>query len=474
MTLIETKPTAPVPADQMYEIRTMAESGQFADALIRLRKIKPLYPRNTFLVALEKQLERLLVLPRDAEPSGTQKKDLLSSLPGLVQGAVDSLRQQSPAQVRPAAPPPKTERSDRDAARSQLKEQYFQHADEYLKKGAYGSALVEIRRVKIIAPDDPTVTEYERTIRQLVELQQRTGVTTHDADTPAALETDSPRTGVEASPTPAPPVREYDSVIMPLASPAGGSDTEPSAPLRRKSRAVPNVVLIILVICIAVAALAIFSNPDQTEPTSGNDQTTGKDQSPVAQVQSPVTQVQPPVTQIHQPPAEATTDPAARTVMAITETAAPSDATPAKTEKPAVTEPATHKADNTQPPPPATLHRHTSPAAVVQNTEPKANPEESVPLTPAKPVYADSDPQIEHLEQPVLPHESSGSTGTVEVIIMVQVNQEGKPVKTMVAKSTNAEYNAPIVSAVMRSTYKPGTTPAGPATKWITIPFRIQ
>ena len=462
MTLIETKPTALVPADQMYEIRTMAESGQFADALIRLRKIKPLYPRNTFLVALEKQLERLLVLPRDAEPSGAQKKDLLSSLPGLVQGAVDSLRQQSPAQVRPATPPPKAERSDRDAARSQLKEQYFQHADEYLKKGAYGSALVEIRRVKIIAPDDPTVIEYERTIRQLVDLQQRTGVKTHDADPQAMSEADSPRTGVEASPTPAPPVREYDSVIVPLAPPAGGHDAEPCFAPRRKSRAVPIVLFIILTICIAVAALAIFSNPDQTDPVSGSDQPTGPDQSSVTQ----------------QPqPAGPTTDPAARTAMAVTESAAPSDAAPVDTKKPAVTMPATQKADNTPAPPPAMVQPQKSPAPVNQKTEPKAKPAENTPQAPAKPakaVFTDADPQIEHLEQPVLPHESSGSTGSIEVIIMVQVDPDGKPVKTMVAKSTNAAYNAPIVAAVMRSTYRPGTTPAGPVTKWMTIPFRIQ
>ncbi len=106
MTLIDTSHGGPISAEQVYEIKTMAEAGQFGDALIRLRRIKPLYPRNTFLVALEKQLERLLVLPRDSEPTEAQKKELLSSLPGLVKGAADSLRQQPPERVQTVSAPP--------------------------------------------------------------------------------------------------------------------------------------------------------------------------------------------------------------------------------------------------------------------------------------------------------------------------------------------------------------------------------
>ena len=179
MSLTETSSQQGLAPEQVYEIQTMAEGGQFADALIRLRKIKAQYPQTTFFVALEKQLERLLVLPRDTEPTEAQKKELLDSLPGLIQGAVQAMRSGPPARPLPpppAPPRPAPERVDREAARTQLKEQYFQHADEYLKKGAYGSALVEIRRVKILAPDDKTALEYERTIRQLVELQQRAGI----------------------------------------------------------------------------------------------------------------------------------------------------------------------------------------------------------------------------------------------------------------------------------------------------------
>ena len=63
MTHTETTQTQACTPDQVFEIQSMAEGGQFADALIRLRKIKTLYPQTTYFVALEKQLERLAGSP---------------------------------------------------------------------------------------------------------------------------------------------------------------------------------------------------------------------------------------------------------------------------------------------------------------------------------------------------------------------------------------------------------------------------
>jgi|WetSurMetagenome_2_1015567.scaffolds.fasta_scaffold07958_1 hypothetical protein len=475
MTLIETSPVGPIPAEQVYEIKTMAESGQFADALIRLRRIKPMYPRNTFLVALEKQLERLLVLPRDSEPTDAQKKELLSSLPGLVKGAVDSLRQQSPerAQTPPTpAAQAKPERSDRDVARTQLKEQYFQHADEYLKKGAYGSALVEIRRVKIIAPDDPTVAEYERTIRQLVELQQRTGIRTLDPEPNTQAESDSPRAGVEASPTPTPPVREYDSVSEPAPQNAEAASPPPAPAVRGRSRFGPIALTIIALVGLSITALALLSNPDESAPA--NDQ----DPAPPT-VTSQATPVMQPT---HESPAEE-----------------PAHAIEADTQVPGggnqqlpETQPQTENKPQTgiQQQPKNQLQtknneriQNSIPAKPAPSTVAPKKKETAVPpsketasavVEPAKPLFTESDPQIVKLQQPVFPPETINSKTGGEVIIMVQISPEGKPIKTLVAKTTNPAYNASIITAVMNSTYRPGSTPNGPATKWITIPFRIM
>lgn len=449
MTLIETSHGGPVSAEQVYEIRTLAESGQFGDALIRLRRIKPLYPRNTFLVALEKQLERLLVLPRDSEPTEAQKKELLSSLPGLVKGAADSLRQQSPERVQTVsatAVQAKPEKSDRDVARTQLKEQYFQHADEYLKKGAYGSALVEIRRVKIVAPDDPTVVEYERTIRQLVELQQRNGIRTQESQPDTSAESDSPRIGVEASPTPTPPVREYDSVDAPPPHEDKAVDSPPVSPLRSRSRLGLIALAIVALIGLSITALALFSNPDESVPA--NDQNA----SVPAVTSTPTPEIQP----AQEPQVDE-----------------PMPAVEAENQQPGNQQQAKNKEDIQN----AT---HSKPALAM--TAPKKKETVAAPVQekviaavePAKPVFTESDPQILHLEQPIFPPETIGLKAGGEVIVMVQIDPEGKPIKTMVAKTTNPVFNASIITAVMNSTYRPGTTPDGPKTKWITIPFKIM
>jgi len=488
MTLIDTSPGGPVTAEQIYEIRTIAESGQFADALIRLRKIKPLHPRNTFLVALEKQLERLRVLPRDSEPTEPQRKELMNSMPGLVKGAVDSLRQQPPARLhaeQDTTPPAKSERPDRDAARNQLKEQYFQHADEYLKKGAYGSALVEIRRVKIIAPDDPTVVEYERTIRQLVELQQRIGIRSQEAIQTPSAEQSSPNTGVEASPTPTPQVREYDLEASP--PPEFQSATvEPSdiqAP--RKSRLGPIVAAVLLVLLLCITALALFSSPDDSaEPADKQEATIptgtgnmgvrvqpGQDMpapsvgsaAALAPTQQKTETVASPVQERH-PGAETPVQEKEATSASPLQAQLPGAVTPIEKQKATPAVPVQKKLSDAVTP---TLQKNAAPPI----------PAQEKPLAAARPAstaYTESDPQILHLEQPVFPPELVALKEGGEVIIMVQIDPAGKPLQAMVAKTTNMAYNDSITKAVMNSTYRPGTTADGPTTKWITIPFKIK
>ena len=92
---------------------------------------------------------------------------------------------------------------------------------------------------------------------------------------------------------------------------------------------------------------------------------------------------------------------------------------------------------------------------------------------PVVAVKTDSEPQIVELVKPVFTADVL-ALPSGEVVIMVQIDPEGKPVKTMVAKSTNPAFNQPIVTAVLRSTFEPGTTASVPAVKWLTIPFRVN
>jgi hypothetical protein len=487
MTLIAATPVQPLTPEQVYEIRSMAEGGQFADALIRLRKIKSSYPKNTFFVALEKQLERLLVLPRDTEPSDIQKKELIGSLPGLIHGAVESMRHQQPVHAAPVeAHKPHTERIDRETARTQLKEQYFHHADEYLKKGAYGSALVEIRRVKIIAPDDQTAIEYERTIHQLVELHQRNGIQQQEPAPQVKAE--------EASPV---PFAAEEQVKKCEPGPAIESDpTRPRQPeqhptrqSRSKAPFVALAVLCALVIMGGAAALlfTVFSAPDAAP----------QKQPAVLQVARQTPRVENPISKSDgnavtpQPPgASGTPTPNA--------TAGPQAAAPGSpsgsgaSEQKAEIVPPVVRQENA---PPVKAGAASAMVAAGKTTEivPPVVRQENAPPAKAGAASAmvaagkteekdkvrattvtERNPEIVRLEQPVFPPEALAASGSAEVIIMVQIDQDGKPVKSLIAKSSNEALNPAVTAAAMNSVYRAGTTAKGPATKWLTIPFQVK
>jgi len=93
---------------------------------------------------------------------------------------------------------------------------------------------------------------------------------------------------------------------------------------------------------------------------------------------------------------------------------------------------------------------------------------------PLAQVFAERNPQIVRLEQPVFPPEALAASGSADVIIMVQIDQDGKPVKSLIAKSSNDALNPAITAAAMNSVYRAGSTVKGPATKWITIPFQVK
>lgn len=448
-------------AEQVYEIQAMAEGGQFADALIRLRKIKAQYPQTTFFVALEKQLERLLVLPRDTDPSEAQKKELLDSLPGLIQGAVQAVRSGVPAKPvppPPAPPRPAPDRVDREAARTQLKEQYFQHADEYLKKGAYGSALVEIRRVKIIAPDDKTALEYERTIRQLVELQQRAGIAgaAGAAEESAAPLVPAPRveeriievsesdTAWVAAPSiPAPPA--HVSALSAASEEPGGILETAGAAREHKSGKKWWLFSVLLAALVGGTGLVtILSAADESAPSGQVEaqQTAPEASQQQASVEAP----------------QATGD---------TETVSAPVQEAGIIVTPQVQEPV-HENGTVPAVQPQSAAASKTVEAPVQTAAAAA---EQQPIV--EPAIADRDPRIVELVQPVFTSEQQ-SMPSGDVVVMVQIGLDGKPVKTMVAKSTNPAFNQPIVTAVLRSTFSPGMTASVPAVKWLTIPFRVN
>ncbi len=480
----ETAPASSMNIEQVHEIQSMAEAGQFADALIRLRKIKPLYPRNTFFVALEKQLERLLALPRDTEPSEAQKRELLNSLPGLIRGAIDGIRHQPasatpsgnlPVPARPVGPV-HVERVDKEAARARLKEQYFQHADEFLKQGAYGSALVEIRRVRIIAPDDRMVAEYERTIRQLVDLQQRIGIREaetlkelDDGTSPAPLQSDLPR-HLDSEPNPVERLVENGKATVIASRPFSGGS--------RMLVAVLGVVTMVVV--LGVAALILLPEINglaaeteeiaeiQAPPRTQRVRPQPPQHQEVTQVTAPVDPLPLPVPeevpgQVNRPTAMAEPTVQPQTVNVVV-------SPPRETATRQVVQQRASLPQRTRVESPSRSAEPTRTTAMFTAALPESEPAPAAKPEPA--AHAPRDPEILRLEQPSYPEGALATGG--EVVVMVQIDAQGKPIKHLIARSTNPALNQPIIDAVMHSSYTPGTDGSGPAVKWITIPFRLK
>ena len=115
---------------QVLDILDLARAGQFSKSLGTVKSAKAIYPRNIFIIALEKQLEKLLAMtysPALTDPD--RQKELLESIPNLVHRAVEAMEGEEPV---PATQP--AERlGEREAAFARLKDEYFQLADAHVK-----------------------------------------------------------------------------------------------------------------------------------------------------------------------------------------------------------------------------------------------------------------------------------------------------------------------------------------------------
>jgi len=83
-------------------------------------------------------------------------------------------------------------------------------------------------------------------------------------------------------------------------------------------------------------------------------------------------------------------------------------------------------------------------------------------------------PEIIRLEKPSFTDIPLKSEIEEEVSVMVEIGVDGQPLQAKIVESTNPLYNHAVIDAVMRSTYRPGQSQAGPITMWMTIPFQFK
>ncbi len=157
----------PLAASVVRQLREAGDSirgGAFGEALEAIGHLRREMPKNIYCIGLEKQIQKLTLLPE-----GSQRQEILSSIPNLIDRAIDEARRSGKSRV------PKNERrvssasGTRAVALERLITQYFGHAERYFREGDYEKALVELRRVHIIDPDNRQAREFEDKLVGLIE-----------------------------------------------------------------------------------------------------------------------------------------------------------------------------------------------------------------------------------------------------------------------------------------------------------------
>ena len=147
--------------DIILEAYNQADVGKYAEALATIKAAKSADPRNIYVIALERQFAKLL-----STPSGVPADEARASLASLLDRALDGARTNFASQAAETSRQVNPN-GQKEARLKELRDQYFSRADEFVERGDYDGALAEIRRVKIIDPDDRIARQYEEKITQL-------------------------------------------------------------------------------------------------------------------------------------------------------------------------------------------------------------------------------------------------------------------------------------------------------------------
>jgi len=83
-------------------------------------------------------------------------------------------------------------------------------------------------------------------------------------------------------------------------------------------------------------------------------------------------------------------------------------------------------------------------------------------------------PQLLHKEAPVYPKEAKESGAAGQVIVMVTVSEEGKPIATKILKSVHPALDEAAADAAMKSKYKAATQNGKPVRAIIAIPYSFS
>ncbi len=484
--------------DTLREAQHFAEANQLEESLAVVKGVKALDPGNIYVLAFEKQVEQLLGLGSTGALTQEQRADILESLPGIVDRAIEGATA-SPAEG--VMPPPQGGspgvRDDKAAALEWLKDQYFQHAHEYVQKGQHDHALAEIRRVYIIEPNNATALDFERRVMQLAGIaspapgpppsQRGLRLVTKEtlANEPAPPEETEPvlmKTEEWSSPVLEEQTLEQQPPSPAVAQAPARPQLQPQAPARpatrRSLRPITTAVLMIAVLAVGATIYMLWMHGQTTKrseqrrsvvnatppqevfigaPTAGEQSYVVSSPSENSGTGAPEVSEENPLPVTSEKPSSAA--PERRPARESAKQPSPGKASERPGSSPVKVAPA-----KTEPSPTGTLQ----PLAATASTQP-VQQEQSAPPAPV----VQKEAQIIKLERPRF-SEAAYETGVAgQVIVQVQIDASGKPLQTRILKSDNAILDNPVVDAIMRSQFAPAQMSSGPVSSWLTIPFKF-
>lgn len=467
----ENTPHSPLAA-QLSEAQGMVESGNFKDALTLLKQAKALDPRNIYVLAFEKQVEQLVEFSEMNILTDEQRQDILESIPGIIQRALDASSGDSPEVLAEKQQALEREREERSAALEWLKNQYFQHAHEYVRKGEYTHALAEIRRVYIIDPSNRIAEDFERQIEQLIALRK-----VQTMPRSQARPTFAPSAGTAserpAVVLPARPAVRPEAVPRPPAQPAASPPREAEPPKKRVSYGLLIGIALALIVMLLGVYYFLFRRPSAPPPGPEGAQ-------PSAVI---------PATEDSYAPSESSQEqgflvslsekngnisarvsPERADGAPFDDTGSRPDPSTRESRSPASKQPTSGQS--------ATPGRTTAgadrPRPAGGQTSAGAGTEPSANISANTVGSVTEEARIIRLERPQFTGVTNPEGLEGQVVVRVEIDRDGLPRQTNILRSTNSLLDAPVIAAINKSTFSPRRTSAGAVNSWMTIPFTFR
>jgi TonB family protein len=484
-------------SDSLAHALHQAEAQQYKEALATIRATKEAGPQNVYILAIEKQLTKLAEFTDPSTTSEEETHETFELLQILVDKALDGGEHREPPSPDPprsknepatqAAPP----KGERDNAVAVMKKQYLSRADSFLRRGDYQGALLEVRRIYVLDPENQTARDYEERVQGL--LSQRSS---------GAPRERAPERAIEPLVVQPPlmiwketrPVTESKSEIVreaPLHRPHVPASSEPELASRIPWKKVMSIALVVaLTGSSAIYILSKKSSDEKlmarfTEHQSPSPVLAEKGKESQAAKQTAVKVAQPKPASTESTIPASTPKQTARTSStpltnangkeAAHGNSVPSQmpATVVKPSEPTVSE---GKPETQEDSKPKSVEAPTPQALTPVDPKPLSystyRAESQLPVDQF--VLVQKEPQLLRLEKIRFPQEIIRRGFEGEVVVHVKISAEGKPLESKVLRSSNQALDAAVLEAVMNSEYSPGVMSTGPVTTWATIPFKFK